>query len=59
MHKRMSPNGDFDHMGDASVTTEKEIMNKYNLSDIDVLYDEYKNSIIQDDSIKKDKLKCQ
>ena len=27
----------FMFMGDASVTTEKEIMNKYNLSDIDVL----------------------
>ena len=33
----MSPHGDYDHMGDASITTEKEIMNKYNLSDIDVL----------------------
>ena len=37
MHKRMSPHGDFDHMGDASITTEKEILNKYNLPDIDVL----------------------
>ena len=37
MHKRMSPHGDYDHMGDASVTTEHEILDKYNLSDIDVL----------------------
>ena len=37
MHKRISPYGDFDHIGDASMTTEKEIMNKYNISNIDVL----------------------
>ena len=32
-----SAHGDYDHMGDASVTTEKEIIDKYNLPDIDVL----------------------
>jgi len=37
MHKRMSPHRDYDHMGDAYTTTEKEILNKYNLPDIDVL----------------------
>ena len=37
MHKRMSPHGDYDHMGDASSITEKEILSKYNLPYIDVL----------------------
>ena len=37
MHKHMSPHGDFDYMGDASTTTEKEILNKYNIPKIDVL----------------------
>ena len=37
MHKRISPHGDFDHMGDASTTTKKEILSKYNLPNIDVL----------------------
>ena len=33
----MSPHGDYDHMGDAGVTTEREILDKYNLLNIDVL----------------------
>ena len=37
MRKRISPHGDYDHMGDASNTTEKEILSKYNLPDIDIL----------------------
>ena len=37
MHKRISPHGDYNHMEEASVITEKEILNKYNLPDIDVL----------------------
>lgn len=37
MHKRMSPHGDFDHMGDAGIEKEKDILVKYNISDIDVL----------------------
>ena len=37
MRNHQSPHGDFDHMGEARVTTEKEIMNKYNIYNIDVL----------------------
>ena len=37
MHKHMSLHGDYDHMGEASRTTEKEILSKYNLPNIDVL----------------------
>ncbi len=37
MHKCMSPYCDCDYMGEASTTTDKEIMSKYNLLDIDVL----------------------
>ena len=37
MHKRISPHGDFDHMGDAGIEKEKDILAEYNISDIDVL----------------------
>ena len=37
MHKRMSPHGDYDHMGDAGVDKEKDILDKYNKSNVDVL----------------------
>ena len=37
MHKRMSPHGDYDHMGDAGVEVEEDLIKKYNLQDIDVL----------------------
>ena len=37
MHKRISPHGDFDHMGNAGVDKEKDILEKYNISNIDIL----------------------
>ncbi len=37
MRKHILLHGDFDHMGDVSITTEKEILNKYNLSHIEVI----------------------
>ena len=37
MHKCMSPHGDYDHMGDAELSKEKDILDKYNISNIDVL----------------------
>ena len=33
----MSPHGDYDHMGDAGVEVEADLIDKYNLKDIDVL----------------------
>ena len=42
MHKRQSPHGDYDHMGEAinlveNFKVEKDLIEKYNLQDIDVL----------------------
>ena len=37
MHKFMSPHDDYDHMGDAGIDKEKDILNEYNISNIDVL----------------------
>ena len=37
MHKRQSPHGDYDHMCDAGVEAEEDLIEKYNLQDIDVL----------------------
>lgn len=37
MHKCISPYCDYDHIGEVSTITDKEIMSKYNLLDIDVL----------------------
>ena len=37
MHKRISPHGDYDHMEDAGIEKEKDILEKYNVSNVDVL----------------------
>ena len=37
VHKRMLPHGDFNHMGEAGIEREKDILENYNISNIDVL----------------------
>ena len=37
MHKHMSAHGDYDHMCGAGVEAEEDLIEKYNLQDIDVL----------------------
>ena len=44
MHKRVSPHGNYCHMGEASIAIEEEILCKYNLPDIDVLKVEHHGS---------------